>query len=158
MNSIRIISILIVLLTAVANVRACDCVLSGVKEAVKRSDAVLVGTVLSVTKMEARSLDVLPYFQLYVRRTEIKVEQTFKGRMVSDTVVIYTEVEGVDCGIDFLRGQRYIVYGYRDNREYRSGRVTGPKPLYGRGVYWTNTCTRTRLFEEAEVKALEALD
>jgi hypothetical protein len=28
-------------------------------------------------------------------------------------------------------------------------------PLSGRGVYWTNICTRTKAYDEKEVKELE---
>ena len=73
-----------VLLTTAVDTTACDCILTGVKEAVKRADAVLLGTVISVKDLEIVPVDVLTHFPLYVRRVELIVDRAFKGRMVSD--------------------------------------------------------------------------
>jgi hypothetical protein len=117
---------------------------------------VLLGTVISVKDLEIVPIDVLTHFQLYVRRVEIIVDRTFKGRSVSDTVIVYTAVEGTECGFDFHEGLSYIVYGDRDS-SFDGRQVSSDEPLYGRGIYWTSTCTRTRAYDEEEVKDIDAL-
>lgn len=68
-------------------------------------------------------------------------------------------VHGKGCdrrGSEFLTGQRYVIYGDRDP-EFGIRHLSSDKPLYGRGVYWTNDSMRTRLFDVAEVAEMEAL-
>ncbi len=136
---------------------ACDCIELSVKEAVKRSDAVLVGVVQSVTRAEVFRLNTLSgFFRWFVIRTEIKVEREFKGRMVTEVITVYTEEDANDRGSGFLTGQRYVIYGDRDP-EFGVRHLSSDKPLYGCGVYWTNDCMRTRLFDGEEVMELEGL-
>lgn len=126
-------------------------------EAVKRADAVIVGVVQSVTHAEVVPLNALNGpFRWAVLRTEIKVEQEFKGRMVSDVITVYTAEDSTACGSELLTGQRYVIYGDRDP-EFEVGDLSSEKPLYGRGIYWTNACMRTALFSEAEVRELEGM-
>ncbi|HEV2843295.1 MAG TPA: hypothetical protein VG477_00500, partial [Thermoanaerobaculia bacterium] len=47
--------------------------------------------------------------RIFSRRVRLKVEEAFKGT-ASREVVLYTGWGGGDCGYEFRRGSRYLVY------------------------------------------------
>ena len=132
----------------------CSCIGGqDVKDARKVADAVFIGTVIGAQELELKSKDGLEYFPVHVMRYTLRVERSFKGRMVADEVVGYTGLGGGDCGFRFTLNERFIVYGDRDAAMAEGSMAD--KPLYGRGIYWTNICTRTRLYDDDEVRELE---
>lgn len=125
------------------------------EQARKHADAVFAGKVIAAEQFRITFKEGPPAFDvpIYVMRYTLQVEREFKGRMVADQVIVYTGMGNGDCGFQFKLNERYIVYGDRD--DVRADRYMADKQLYGRGIYWTGICTRTRLYDEEEVKQLE---
>ncbi len=138
---------------------ACSCIgKADVKQARKKADIVMLGTVVTVEQMRAYYPGVFTSNPIYVKRITLQVERSFKGRSVPDTVVIVTW--NGSCGFSFELNQRYLVYGSRDggNAGKSYGRkVYAEKPLMGRWIFWTDICTRTTGDHLSEVEALGRL-
>lgn len=140
---------------------ACSCIgEEDVSTARRRADGVFIGRVIRAERFEMSSPGLLTHFQHFQMRYTFAVERMFKGRALGrsaddamDTLVVFTGLGGGDCGVRFEVGQRYVVYG-ADGHSW-SGKMLAEVPLRGRGIYWTSICTRTRPYEETEVKALE---
>ena len=124
-------------------------------EAYKSADAVFVAKVIEEEVVNIEPSTQMPFFQLQVKKYVVVVEQIFKGKLSTDTLFVYTGVNSAECGFDFAVGDRYVIYGDRECY-MASGKEARDFPS-GRGIYWTSHCTRTRSFDEAEVKELEAL-
>lgn len=136
-------------------VLGCDCVLRDVQGSLKTADVVLVGKVTEVRRVDVSDVRTMPFLPVYVLRVEVLIERMVKGKRLNDTVVVYTSEEGAECGVAFRLNERYVIYGDRDP-EFVVQLTSATEPLYGRGIYWTNDCMRTRPYEEDEVKALGA--
>lgn len=153
----RLATAFVFLLTGM-DLLACSCRdEQTIPEALRSADAVFVGLVVAEWEVEVRSLTDMPYFPLMVRKYAVVPQLTFKGgrRLDVDTLFVYTAINNAGCGSHFTVGGRYVIYG--DDQTYlATGREARDFPS-GIGIYWTNSCTRTRAFEETEVKELEAL-
>jgi hypothetical protein len=148
--------IIAILAFGVDSAFACSCIgEESVQQARKRADAVVVGTVVAVERLEVSYPGLLTHFPIYANRYTVLVEHTFKGRNAADTIIIVTGQGGGDCGYQFEVSKRYVIYGSRDNGAGES--PWAEKPVTGRGIYWTSICTRTRAYDESEIKELEAL-
>lgn len=148
------------------NTKACNCegVLS-VKEALKSSDVVLKGTVLSRTvsltheelglmiKGDATSSDFVKSIPFAVYR--MKVDTHFKGGKSYDTVTIVTAVNGAGCGVLFTIGKEWIVYA---NSVDEAHSTNGAKLFTNKAdVFFTNQCTRTTEWSKEEEGLLNNL-
>ena len=81
---------------------ACSCVqLSSPRQALKESDAVLIGKVTSIEPMDNNYLDV-----------SLQTSVSWKG-WTGDIMNVKTHSEGVPCGFDFKVGEVYLVYANR---------------------------------------------
>jgi hypothetical protein len=156
MSMTRPLLLMIGLAISLIRASGCDCVLNDVRGSAKKADAVFVGKVISINKIEITDTRTFTHFPVFVKRVEVAVERSFKGRIRTDVVVVYTAYEGTECGMEFILNERYVIYASRDP-EFAVQKVGAVQPLYGPGIYWTNSCTRTRAYDEAEVKALEFL-
>ncbi len=144
------------LMVIVTGAEACTCIgQENVQQARKRSDAVVVGKVISAVQQEIAATGEFAPSRSVVMRYSVLVERSFKGRIRGDTMIVYTGVGNGDCGYGFEEGHRYVIYGSRD-LPY-NGKWTGEKPLQGKNTLWTNICTRTRQYDESEIKELERL-
>ena len=133
----------------------CSCIGSeDVKEARKRADLVVVGTIIDEEIVEVVDLGNLTHFPIQLKRYTVEVDQVFKGKRSTEKLTIVSGLGGDDCGVRFEVGQQYVIYAERDGhtRLHRHNRW-----LVVKGVYWTDICTRTRAFEESEVRALGSL-
>ena len=137
---------------------ACDCSgASTVWEALYKADIVAIGKVISIkpawlpdsAKAEemvmlgfnADSFDkkINPYYSLKVL---VKIDSTYKGNTIGDTLTIYTGMTSDVCGFAFKVGEKYIIYGNQ-------------KPACGPGIFWTSSCTRTKEYNQREIQELE---
>lgn len=138
---------------------ACDCIGEvTVKDAVKSSDIVITGQVLTKEIITVKdTLDMGPYtttnspqYDMTEARYTILIVHRHKGKFKSDTLTIITGTSGGDCGFLFEIGKKYIIYGSneRDNGFHK------PKKLPNND-YWTNSCTRTVLYNEKEFQEIK---
>ncbi len=145
---------------------ACSCVGDGILEKeVKRSDGLLVGTIISkeiVVVVDSTWIKAFPedtsdnsLAKRHIARYKLLVESVYKGNSKRDTVVICTGLGGGDCGVRFDIGKKYIVYGQKETYfGMVNNHFTFPK---AEGLYWTNVCTRTSEYDEAEIREIEKL-
>jgi len=134
--------------------KACTCIgESKVKDEIKNKDAVFVGTIAE--SEEIKIYDTLsPNKTIYRVRMKytMVVETIYKGRQFSDTAFIFTGSSGGDCGFNFQIGQKYIVYaGHLKTADRYNGEVYIDK----KSAFNTNICTRTREYDEQEIKEIE---
>ncbi len=127
---------------------ACSCgPKPSVAEAFVRSDVIFSGSVISLDTMTIESREK-KYTQKMLRYG-ILVERRFKGEG-TDTLFVITGESPSECGLRLEYGKYYILYTSKFD-----------VALVGSGIYrsenTTSRCTRTRPFDEEEVKALEEL-
>ena len=153
------------MLFTTSELRACSCIGErSVKEEIKASDAVFVGKIVSKELVEIVDSTIL---QLYGNDTtaisrhsyttllakyELVLTARYKGKITNDTLEIYTGLGGGDCGIRFEIGQEYIVYGERE--PYLGQSDSEWQYPTGNNVFWTQTCTRTMLVNDEELRQI----
>lgn len=169
-NSIRILIILLLLSGRAALACICDGLVS-VNDAYKASVIVVAGEVISKTTEwtpdsseikkliesgEAKDSTEIKPTGLYLTKVLLKVEKVYKGIATSDTLTIYTGINGAACGSRFTAGEKYIIYG--SSKTY-FGNTFMPEENYpsGQNTYWTNSCTRTMLYNNTEAGELEKI-
>uniref|UniRef100_UPI001E52553B TonB family protein n=1 Tax=Pleomorphovibrio marinus TaxID=2164132 RepID=UPI001E52553B len=164
-TTVTILTILI--LTGITDkIFACSCVgQRTVQEEVKHADAVLVGTIVSKDLVTLSDSTLLHFFQndttfknnrfanMTIAKYGFFVHDIYKGKISTDTIVIYTGIGGGDCGIRFKIGEKYIIYG--ENNTY-FGQVNNdfkfPKE---KNAYWTYSCLRTMSYYQDEITEIE---
>ncbi len=112
--------------------RACSCAFGGPApcQAYWTADVVFVGAVVGESKF---TVEEGPY-KFPRRLVRLSVEQPLRGVEASE-VEVATGWGGGDCGYEFQRGTRYVVYA---NRGEKDGRL------------YTGICMRTRTLAEAD--------
>jgi protein TonB len=152
-TTLRILTIILLTILS-GDILACSCILGeiSVKDEIKKSEAVFVGTILDSKKIII--YDSLSPDRIY--RVEMKysmiVETVYKGKQIDDTTFIFTGSGGGDCGYNFKVGSKYIVYGINIQN---AGPYGGQIYSDHKSVFYTTICKRTRLFETAEIKEIE---
>lgn len=121
----------------------CDCMgKPEIKSEIRNSNVILSGVVLKQNIIEE-----FPdkSGKIYVENL-VLVETIFKGKIINDTLKIYSGLGKGDCGYWFTIGKKYIIYAqYSD--EFTQ--LTKTKSLY------TNICMRTDNYNEEEVRKLK---
>lgn len=88
-----------------------------------------------------------------VARYRLLVQDSYKGNISSDTVIIYTGIGGGDCGVRFKTGERYIVYGESESYfDHLKNTINFPNAT---NSFWTNICLRTMPYAEEERTEIE---
>lgn len=92
-------------------------------------------------------------------KIELEVNYTYKGDGITDKIIIYTSRFGASCGyLGFEIGQNFIAYlspkNYLDVFYKTSRKLNGTDE---QGVFWTNQCRWTKMFDEMEDKELRKL-
>jgi|SRR5581483_2378857 len=109
---------------------ACSCSASGPPcQAYWRSDAIFAGTPISSSQI---SIDEEGH-KRPMRLFRLRVDEPFRG-VTGQEIDIITGFGGGDCGYEFEKGKKYLVYGYTD-----------PKQHYT----YAGLCSRTRPMAEA---------
>jgi hypothetical protein len=86
---------------------------------------------------------------------KIKVEKIYKGKSQSDTISVITPINGAGCGFGFQVGQIYIIYGTTNDGVLPGNSLK--RFSTNNQTYWTNLCTRTTEFFEAEEDEIKAI-
>jgi 5-hydroxyisourate hydrolase-like protein (transthyretin family) len=112
--------------------RACSCAFGGgaVCQEYWRTDVVFVGAVVGESKFTVEEGS----YKHTMRLVRLSVEQPLRGIEASE-VEVATGWGGGDCGYQFKRGERYVVYADRGEKD---------------GRLYTGICTRTRTLAEGE--------
>lgn len=138
---------------------ACSCIRErSVKEEIKYSDAVVVGTIVSMqvlTIPDPDSDENLPslskYYETSIARYELIVSEIYKGSLKTDTLIIYTGMGNGDCGIEFEIGKKYIVYGTLES----SFGVENAQMPKSENAVWAHICSRTMRCRVKEINEIK---
>jgi hypothetical protein len=166
MHQLLFILTTILLISVSDSLLACSCIgKRTVKEEVKHSDAVVIGTILSnelVTLTDSSFLKMFPndstmrnspMAKMTIARYDLFVTDIYKGKITNDTLTIYTGLGGGDCGIGFEIGKKYIIYG---EKETYFGQVNNhfnfPK---AKNTFWTYNCLRTTSIRQDEIMEIQ---
>lgn len=128
---------------------ACSCIgKSKIKTSLKSADAVFVGTVISSKKVKIKmdSSNVEKDSLNFLSKMEYKISitQLIKGKILNDTIKIYSDFGDDDCGFHFNIGKKYIVYSRYEIYSWW-GKVN---------FLSTNICMRTMLYNDKEFKKI----
>jgi Carboxypeptidase regulatory-like domain/Tissue inhibitor of metalloproteinase len=125
-------SIVFLLFVSASEARACSCASSGPPcQSFWQTDAVFSATVRSKSVVTVDTgIESSPKEQQIA--VKLLVEDTFRGSLGGNDVEILTGMGGGDCGYNFEKGRKYLVYA----SEYR-------------GRLHAGICSRTRLLSEA---------
>lgn len=135
------------------DLHACTCEGEGtLKQSFKRADFVAVVQVIDVVSVPVVTREDKERFR-GVYKFRVTVETLFKGHVSKDTVFIYSPPPG-ECTVNMVPGKRYIVYCYK--HDFYQRRFKTDAPLKGRNIWWTNKCTRTKLYNEIEIESIKA--
>ncbi len=138
---------------------ACNCNPGGTIEAnVVAANAILRVRVLSINySNKLDSLNVVvegdpkntfaKYWNFYVKIYTVIVEETYKGKMSSDTVRVITGMNGASCGLVMQIGDIFLLYG--TTKDYQGFSSVQRKATDGK-VVWANNCSRSMKFFEGE--------
>jgi hypothetical protein len=123
-----------VLLVAPRAAAACECRGAGVRPCAAYWEArtVFAGVVTEVAESGVRHGGSEHDRPFYYRLVRFKVSDSFGGSK-AQTAEVLTGRGGADCGFNFVRGRRYLVYA----REGEDGRL------------YTSVCAATKPLEEA---------
>lgn len=145
---------------------ACDCIgRATVEQEIKKVEAVIVGTIVSkelVTVIDSTLLEIFQsepsiintgLLNVTIAKYGLNVHNIYKGEISIDTISIYTGLYGGDCGVDFLIGGKYIVYG--DNSTFLGQRDGIHKFPSEKNAFWTDICLRTMSFSNEEITEIE---
>jgi len=148
---------------------SCDCIKQwSIQETINQSDAVLVGTVIKkeiMTLTEAvhlknnspdSTLKNSPIKKLNIARYDFLIQDIYKhyhGAITKDTVTIYSGLNESEWGFKFEVGKKYIIYA--ENESYYGPKFNGFEFPKSNNVYWTNSCWRTKLFDQGEIDQME---
>lgn len=89
---------------------ACSCEEWGsAREMLSTSDMAYVGTFVG-----SRAGGVSPDSEQPLRLNNFRVEQAFKPRRIGPKASVRAEIgDGANCGADFTRGKKYLIFAYR---------------------------------------------
>ncbi len=137
--------LLIGLLIITVDNYACSCRRVGIIKNQKESDFVFLGRVTNVNEVVTEETITGTDRKVKYRRVEFtfQVTKTYKGKKLKDfkdKITIVTTGGGADCGNNFDKDKKYIVYSYKEDGKLDMG-------LYDQKVepfMTTNLCTRTK--------------
>ena len=122
--------------------RLCSCVWgygranakAMVKAALPRTDAVFIGSVVSVTD-RTWPLPSRPSMIVRTRKVVLVLDRAWKGAL-EDSVVIWTGTGSGDCGYPFQVNERYLVFAAAaDSGAFSTGLCTLTQPLDAASEY-----------------------
>ena len=92
--------------------------------------------------------------EIPVTKVTIEVAKSYKGSVAQGMLTVFTPSLGIDCGfLGFREGEEYIVYANQQNDllPLLAPQVVG---LEQPNTFWTNQCTRTKVFSQLEANEL----
>jgi hypothetical protein len=130
------------------------------KELVSIQETLKKGEVSELRERLKGDNEKLKFFESYeVFEIKFEIIEKFKGAVPRDTVTIYTAQKAASCGYKFQEGKIYIVYASK--RSDIGFMFLPDADVYGNlekeNTFWTNHCTRTTQFDQAEADELRKL-
>lgn len=143
---------------AIVQAMACDC---GVQKDINYefgySKSIVVGKIMAkehmlVTDSILMKLDSLADYisGRTIMKYTLVIDERIKGNFTTDTIDVYTGMNDRDCGILFIIGVRYLIYGI-------DGTYNGRVFTDNNKSLWTINCLRTKRADITEIKELRQL-
>ena len=163
----KYLAIIFILQFYSTTILSCNCgnEFPTVKDNIKYSDIVVSAVVLSQTvtsdfssfaTIEGDTNDYHYKLTKYpLKIVRLKITTLFKGQVSSDTLTIFTAINGAGCGVRFEIGKQYIIYGTNRDSFIRSDKLF--RKSLNNNVYWTHSCTLTALWhKDSEYQIINA--
>lgn len=84
----------------------------------------------------------------------LDIIKIYKGEKITKKHVVYVGIDDT-CGFNFEKGETYIIYAYKN----RLGNNYSDIPeRFKKDVFETNSCTRTKKFDQEEIQQIENLN
>lgn len=141
----------LLLLFAYGNAWACSCIGEmSVKKALKKSDIVFIGKVISKEKITItqKLSGTESNINQYYYKVTLSIEQLYKGKIKTNTTEIITGVGGGDCGYGFEVDKKYVVYANKRDRFFNEGDKINT-------FLYTDICQRTTVKVAEEKTEIE---
>lgn len=111
------------LLTWPRNSQACSCMIPDLERQIETSGAIFTGSVSAADRLNAG-----PLSQPDSVRVVFTLDRVYKGDLPG-TAVVYTAVNAAACGVNFLVGERYLVFAYEREGTLRTGLCNLTQPV-----------------------------
>lgn len=145
---------------------ACNCNPGGtIEDNVRAANVILKVRILSISYSDR--LDTFnvvvegdpksvfsKYWKFYVKIYKAVVEETYKGKMSSDTIRIVTGMNAASCSLNMAVNDVFLVYG--TTRDYLGFSSVQRNATDGK-LIWTNNCTRSMVFLEDDFEEFKEL-
>ena len=105
--------------------QACSCMMPDIDRQIETSSAIFTGRVI-----DADRLNAAPLSQPDLVRVVFSLERAYKGDL-SGTATVYTAANAAACGVNFLVGERYLVFAYESEGTLRTGLCNMTQPVEG---------------------------
>ena len=172
---ITLLTLFFLTFVAIPNSGNCRCEDPGtVKEAYEYTETIIRGKVISkefvsyestmnpekVIMIKERYKDdkrKMEYLQSeFIIKLDLQTNNTFKGKILSDTLTLYTTRNGASCGFTrFEFGQEYLIYASSHSYAYWIFVDNeASETLELSNTYWTNQCSRTTEYNKLEESEL----
>lgn len=134
----------------------CDCLKShGIKDENNKIDLIVIGSIVQIDPADMfDSINFQENFPHLKVKYKLKIEKVVKGNPPKDFCVLYSGNNEKNCGFNFLKGQKYLVYA---SIIPRSNFQIASKYEYFNNIYLTNNCTKTQHYDSIKNLNLDSL-
>jgi hypothetical protein len=108
---------------------------------------------LEKVKKELRNAEML---QLKIIKVQVQVKESFKGKLLTNIITVYTLRGGASCGFnEFAEGKSFVIYAFPEFSYFMLSSSPTKHSYIGKdNIYWTSHCTRTTSNTTNEVAGL----
>lgn len=165
----RELTVILFLIASLFSIKtfACNCNPGGTIESnIQAADVIIKARILSISysdKLDTFNVVIegdpknvfSKYWKFYVKIYKVIVEETYKGKLKSDTISIVTGMNGAHCGLVMNINDTFIIYG--TTKDYLGFSSVQRNATDGK-LIWTNTCTRSMVFLDDDFSVFEELE
>jgi hypothetical protein len=95
------------------------------------------------------------YWKFHMKIYKAIVEETYKGKLKSDTISIVTGMNGATCTLTMQLGDIFLIYG--TTKDYLGFSSVQRKATDGK-LIWTNSCSRSMVYLNDDFTVFEELE
>jgi len=155
----KVVPFIILFLSCQLTAEACSCLTTYFRRSLKtelnEADFVLTGTIVSSIILDKNGiLSENIYVKdstaeggspVNIMKYMLKLKKCYKGKIASDTIIVFTGMGSGDCGYRFETGKSYTVFGsLKEDFPFEQMKYVG-----GQNIVWTNDCYATHEYSES---------